>query len=174
MAAQQSAGRLESDGSMGVLTADMKRVVEQQRLGFVATVCPDGTPDLSPKRTTAVWDDDHLIFANIRSPGTLANLRRNVNVEVNVADPFVRKGYRFKGAASILESGPIYDRVLAFYRERGSQFAIREIVMIQVRTAQPIDSPAYDLGLTEEEIRDRMERHFQSLRVGRTTSQSVE
>jgi predicted pyridoxine 5'-phosphate oxidase superfamily flavin-nucleotide-binding protein len=38
---------------MGVLTADMKRVVEQQRLGFVATVCPDGTPNLSPKGTTA-------------------------------------------------------------------------------------------------------------------------
>jgi len=35
---------------MGILTNDMKRVVEQQRLGFVATVCPDGTPKLSPKR----------------------------------------------------------------------------------------------------------------------------
>jgi predicted pyridoxine 5'-phosphate oxidase superfamily flavin-nucleotide-binding protein len=91
---------------VGILTVDMKRVVEQQRLGFVATVCPDGTPNLSPKGTTAVWDDDHLIFANIRSPGTLANLRQNANVEVNVVDPFVRKGYRFKGVASILESGP--------------------------------------------------------------------
>jgi predicted pyridoxine 5'-phosphate oxidase superfamily flavin-nucleotide-binding protein len=153
---------------MGILTVDMKRVVAQQRLGFVATVCPDGTPNLSPKGTTAVWDDDHLIFANIRSPGTLANLRQNANVEVNVVDPFVRKGYRFKGVASIFEAGPIYDKLLAFYRERGSQFAIQEIVMIQVQHAQPIDSPAYDLGLTEEEVRDRMERHFQSLRAGRT------
>lgn len=159
---------------MGVLSADMKRVVEQQRLGFVATVCPDGTPNLSPKGTTAVWDDDHLMFANIRSPGTLANLRQNANVEVNVVDPFVRKGYRFKGVASILESGPLYDNVLAFYRQRGSQFAIREIVMIQVQTAQPLDSPAYDLGLSEGEVRDRMERHFQSLRAGSTTSQTIE
>jgi predicted pyridoxine 5'-phosphate oxidase superfamily flavin-nucleotide-binding protein len=160
--------------SMGILTVDMKRVVAQQRLGFVATVCPDGTPNLSPKGTTAVWDDDHLIFANIRSPGTLANLRQNAHVEVNVVDPFVRKGYRFKGVASIFESGPLYDKLLALYRERGSQFAIREIVMIEVLTAQPIDSPAYDLGLTEEDVRDRMERHFQSLRDGRATSQTVE
>jgi predicted pyridoxine 5'-phosphate oxidase superfamily flavin-nucleotide-binding protein len=157
---------------MGILTADMKRVVEQQRLGFVATVCPDGTPNLSPKGSTAVWDDDHLIFANIRSPGTLANLRHNASVEVNVVDPFVRKGYRFKGSASILESGPLYDRAFAFYRARGSQHVIREIVMIRVQTAQPIDSPAYDLGLTEEEIRDRMERHFRALRAGETTSQT--
>ncbi len=161
---------------MGVLTADMKRVVEQQRLSFVATVCSDGTPNLSPKGTTAVWDDDHLVFANIRSPGTLANLRQNANVEVNVVDPFVRRGYRFKGVASILASGPLYEKLLAFYRERGSQVSdlIREIVMIRVQTAQPIDSPAYDLGLTETEVRDRMERYYQALRAGKATSQTGE
>src|SRR6478736_9513692 len=106
---------------MGILTADMKRVVDEQRLGFVATVCPDQTPNLSPKGTTAVWDDDHLVFANIRSPGTIANLRLNASVEVNVVDPFLRKGYRFKGTASILESGPLHDAAIAFYRQRGSR-----------------------------------------------------
>jgi len=152
---------------MGVLTDDMKRIVEEQRLGFVATVCPDGTPNLSPKGTTAVWDDDHLSFANIRSAGTIANLRLNPNVEVNVVDPFVRKGYRFKGVASVVESGDLYDRLLAFYRARGSRNVIREIVLIRVQAAQPIDSPAYDLGLGEDEIRDRWERHFQRLRTRR-------
>ena len=152
---------------MGVLTADMKRVVDEQRLGFVATVCPDGTPNLSPKGTTAVWDDDHLVFANIRSPGTIANLRQNPNVEVNVVDPFVRRGYRFKGIASILDVGALYDQALAFYRNRGSRSAIAEIVMIRVNTAQPIDSPAYDLGMTEDEVRDRWVRHFQALRAGK-------
>src|SRR5512138_2986911 len=131
---------------MGMLTGDMKRVVEQQRLGFVATVCPDGTPNLSPKGTTAVWDDDHLAFANIRSPGTLANLRQNPNVEVNVVDPFARKGYRFKGTATILENGPAYEEALNFYRRRGSVVSlVREIVLIRVVYAQAIDSPAYDL-----------------------------
>ena len=152
---------------MGLLTEDMKRIVEEQRLGFVATVCPDGTPNLSPKGTTAVWDDDHLSFANIRSAGTIANLRLNPNVEVNVVDPFVRKGYRFKGVASVVESGDLYDRLLAFYRARGSRNVIREIVLIRVQAAQPIDSPAYDLGLGEDEIRDRWERHFQRLRTRR-------
>jgi predicted pyridoxine 5'-phosphate oxidase superfamily flavin-nucleotide-binding protein len=153
----------------------MKRVVEEQRLGFVATVCPDGTPNLSPKGTTAVWDDDHLVFANIRSPGTLANLRRNASVEVNVVDPFCRKGYRFKGVASVLESGELYERAIAFYQQRGSRVAtIREIVLVRVLTAQPIDSPAYDLGLTESEVRDRWERHFQSIRAGRAAAPTGE
>jgi len=148
---------------MGLLTDDMKRIVDEQRLGFVATVCPDGTPNLSPKGTTAVWDDDHLVFANIRSEGTIANLRENPNVEVNVVDPFVRRGYRFKGIASIVASGDLYDRLLAFYRARGSRNVIREIVLIRVQAAQPIDSPAYDLGMTEDEVRARWERHFQEL-----------
>src|SRR5262245_2870688 len=141
---------------MALLTADMKRVVEEQRLGFFATVCPDGTPNVSPKGTIAVWDDDHLVFANIRSPGTMANLRTNPNVEVNVVDPVVRKGYRFKGVATVLDSGDVYDRAIAFYKERGAPpDIIREIVLIRVQTAQPVTSPAYDLGLSEDEVRTR-------------------
>jgi predicted pyridoxine 5'-phosphate oxidase superfamily flavin-nucleotide-binding protein len=154
---------------MGILTADMKRVVDEQRLGFVATVCPDGTPNLSPKGTTAVWDDDHLIFANIRSPGTIANLRENPNVEVNVVDPFVRKGYRFKGVASIIESGGLYEKAIAFYKERGSRSKILEVVVVRVESAHAIVSPAYDLGLTEDEVRTRWESHHESLRGGKTT-----
>jgi len=55
------------------LSADMQRVVREQRLGFVATVTPDGRPNLSPKGTTGLWDDERLFFADIASPGTVAN-----------------------------------------------------------------------------------------------------
>jgi len=65
---------------MAKLSEEMKKLVERQRLGFVATVCPDGTPNVSPKGTVSVLDDEHLIFADIRSPGTVANLRTNPNV----------------------------------------------------------------------------------------------
>jgi hypothetical protein len=91
-------------------------------------------------------------------------------VEVNVVDPFVRRGYRFKGVAEVLESGPLYEQALAFYRTRGSRNAIREIVMIRVLTTAPIDSPAYDLDLSEDEIRERWERHYDALRRGKGTT----
>ena len=116
-----------------------------------------------------------LAFANIRSPGTLANLRQNASVEINVVDPFLRKGYRFKGVASVLESGALYDKAIAFYKERGSKVSvIREVVLVRVQQAQPIDSPAYDLGLTEDEVRSRWERYFDSLRAGRPASPAGE
>ena len=86
---------------MTMLDEDMKRVVTTQRLGYVATVCADGTPNLSPKGTTAVWDDRHLVFADLRSPQTVANIEQGRNaVEMDVVDPIARKGYRFKGTAS--------------------------------------------------------------------------
>ena len=68
---------------MAILTDDMKRVIREQRLGFYATVCEDGSPNLSPKGTTFVLDDDHLFFADVRSPQTVANIRRGSLVEVN-------------------------------------------------------------------------------------------
>jgi len=82
---------------VGILTDDMKRMVREQRLCFVASVCPDGTPNLPPKGTTGVWDDDHLVFADLRSPQWVRNIEHNPFVEANVVDPLVRKGYRFKG-----------------------------------------------------------------------------
>ncbi len=103
---------------MGILTEDMKRLVTEQRLGFVATVCPDGTPNLSPKGTTAIWDDDHIVFADIRSPATVPNLRRNPSTEINVVDPMVRKGYRFKGVASVLTEGVLFEQIVDFYRAK--------------------------------------------------------
>ena len=151
---------------MGVLTDDMKRVVREQRLAFVATVCADNTPNLSPKGTIAVWDDDHLVFANIRSPRTISNLRRNAAVEINVVDPMVRKGYRFKGTATILEAGARYEEVKVFFRERGVLNPFREVVVIKVEQALPVTSPAYDLGLSEEEIRARWERHHEAVKRG--------
>jgi predicted pyridoxine 5'-phosphate oxidase superfamily flavin-nucleotide-binding protein len=157
---------------MPILTPEMKRLLDEQRLGFVGTVCPDGTPNLSPKGTTIVWDDDHLVFADIHSPGTSTNLRYNPHVEVNVVDPFARKGYRFKGTAKVLTDGEQYNAVVDFYRQRGSRAVIQAIVLIEVGSAAPLVSPAYADGTSEADIRGQWERHYADLH--RTWSASVD
>ncbi len=141
----------------------MMCLVREQRLGFAATVCADGTPNLSPKGTTAVWDDDHLVFADIHSPGTVANLLGNPSVEINVVDPLVRKGYRFKGFATVHTDGDTFERGLQFYERRGTvdpRGRIRSIVIVAVELAIEVVSPAYDLGATEQELRARYLRMF--------------
>lgn len=150
---------------MGMLTEDMKRVVREQRLGFVATVCPDGTPNLSPKGTTAVLDDDHLVFADLRSPQTIRNLRNNPAVEINVVDPVRRKGYRFKGTGTVLNEGDeLQEIVRSFQVDREIDPArVRAVVVIEVTQAQPLISPAYDSGATEEEITEEYKRRLVDL-----------
>lgn len=156
---------------MGILTDDMQRVVREQRLGFVATVCPDGTPNLSPKGTLTVWDDDHLVFADIRSPATLRNLRINPAVEINVVDPVVRKGYRFKGRGTVVDRGALQDDIRDFYSSRWidtgkgkGELNLRSFVLIKVEEALPLVSPSYDDGqTTEDEVRAAWWEHFRGL-----------
>jgi uncharacterized protein len=132
--------------------------VRAQRLGYVASVCPDGTPNLSPKGTTTVWDDEHLVFLDLHSPQTVRNIEAGSPVvEINVVDPIRRKGYRFKGPATVLRNGSLYEDVVRFYEtERGIERSrITAVVMVDVEQASSLVSPAYDDGSTEDEIARR-------------------
>ena len=146
-----------------MLTADMRRIIEEQRLGFVATAAPDGTPNVSPKGTFIVLDNSTIAFGEIRSPGTLRNLQANPRVEVNFVDPFVRKGYRFAGTASVVERGAAnYAALLERFRSKlGAR--MRAIVTISLTKALPLTSPAYDDGTTEPEIRRAWTSQFRKL-----------
>ena len=151
-----------------MLTADMKRLVGDQPLGFVATVSPDGTPNLSPKGTFAVIDDRTLAFADIRSPQTIRNLKANPQLEVNFVDPFVRKGYRFSGAARLVNRGePDFEPILAKLR---SSFAarVRTVVVVTVEKAAPLTSPSYDDGRSEADLRRAWTARFRKLQPGGT------
>jgi uncharacterized protein len=146
-----------------MLTPDMRRIIEEQRLGFVATADLDGTPNVSPKGTFIVLDDKRIAFGEIRSPGTIRNLRVNSRVEVNFVDPFVRKGYRFAGTATVVERGNgTFEVLLSNFRSPLAP-RIRAIVTITVTKALPLTSPAYDDGTMEPEIGRSWTARFRKL-----------
>ena len=95
-----------------ILDDDVRAVVESAHLVFAATVTPDGQPNLSPKGTIRVWDDNRLFFLDIASPKTRANLEQNPKIELNVVEHLSRRGYRFFGTATLHR----YDDV---FREAG-------------------------------------------------------
>lgn len=138
-----------------IITDEMRRFVAEQRLGFVATVNPDGTPNLSPKGSVRVFDERHLIFADIRSPQTVRNIDVNTAVEVNVVDVAARAGYRFAGNARVHRDGAEYAEGLAFLRSEGVTSEVQTLVKIRVARAMPIASPSYDSGATRDELIER-------------------
>jgi predicted pyridoxine 5'-phosphate oxidase superfamily flavin-nucleotide-binding protein len=153
---------------VAIRTEDMKRVVREQGLGFYATVCEDGSPNLSPNGTTRVRDDDHLFFADIRSPQTVANIRRGSLVEINVVDPFVRKRYRFKGPAVVHDPGTdgFVDGLNRLRNDGMTNLLdrVKTIVVIKVQEASNLISPAYDDGTTTEaEVIRRFQARFARL-----------
>jgi hypothetical protein len=120
---------------------------------------------VSPKGTTSVWGDEQLVFLHLKSPGTVANLQHNPNVEVNVVDPIRRKGFRFSGRGRVLTFGDEYERILAWFAsDRGTERSrVRAAVLIDVTAAEPLISPAYDDGSSEEEISDHWRQRHPSL-----------
>jgi len=141
---------------MAIITDDMARMIGELRLCYVATVTPDGKPNLSPKGSLRVIDGDHLAFADIMSPATMRNLRSNPYIEVNIVHPFLRRGYRFKGRCDIVTEGETYDLVATELWEReGRQYPVNAVVRISVETALPVRSPAYafNKGVKEEDVR---------------------
>ena len=128
------------NASTGLVTGPVRVLIETQRLCYVATVSPDGQPNLSPKGSLKVLDSHHLAFAHIASPQTLANLEANPRLEINVVDPFLRRGYRIRGTAEIVHT----PQLIAVVGEGlGDDFPVQAAVRITVADVRPVDSPVY-------------------------------
>jgi hypothetical protein len=126
------------------ITGDMEAIIRQAILSFVATVNEDGTPNLSPKASLTVRNGV-LYFADIASPRTILNLRRNRAVEINVVDIFQRRGYRFKGSASILPPGDDEYLMIANWvrATNGPEYPVDHVVKIETTSITPLLSPAH-------------------------------
>ena len=142
---------------MNEINADMEAVIKQAILSFVATVNEDGTPNLSPKASLTV-NNGVLYFADIASPGTIRNLKRNPAVEINVIDIFQRRGYRFKGRALILTPGDDeYLKIADWVRAtNGLEYPVDHVARIETSSIAPLLSPAHvfaDPPRSQDEIR---------------------
>lgn len=137
------------------LPASAIATIEMWRLGFVATVSVGGRPNVSPKGTFVVLDEETIAFGEIRSPQTLTNLTANPEAEVNFVDIFTRKGVRVRGQAQMVRRGtdefaaliPAWQALWGDLAER-----INVIVRLPVSAVKPLTTPPYDDGATEEEM----------------------
>ena len=145
---------------MITISEEIKNFVNSQKLGYVATVSNDGTPNLSPKGTIVVMNESTLVFADIRSPQTIQNLQDNPSVEINVVDPFQRLGYRFKGEGKIINEGLEFDKILDYYINAGIKSKINSVVVVDVRSMSKVTSPSYDLGATKDELVSKWKKYY--------------
>jgi len=148
---------------MKKISESVKDFLNSQKLGYVATVSEFGIPNLSPKGTIIAWGEKTLVFADIRSPNTIKNLEQNPHLEINVVDPFLRKGFRFKGQGTIVKTGEVFKSILEHYRQSGIKSTIGSIVLVEISEILELTSPLYDLGVTEDEMKEKWKKYFFNL-----------
>jgi hypothetical protein len=146
------------------ITADMEAIIKQAILSFVATVNEDGTPNLSPKASLTVKNGIPY-FADIGSPQTILNLRRNPAIEINVVDIFQRRGYRFKGRALILPPGDDEYLMIANWvrSTNGPEYPVNHVVKIETTSINSLLSPAHIFACpprSQEEIRNTYHQKY--------------
>ena len=103
---------------MAKLSEDAKKIISEFGPALIATASKTGKPNVSPKGSFRVLDDEHVVFANIASPRTMANLKENPQLTAIIFDRSTRKGCRVWGKAEILNSGQLFDSISAEYAKR--------------------------------------------------------
>ena len=106
---------------MAKLTEEAKQLIKEYGPGLIATASKDGRPNVSAKGSFKVLDDEHVIFADTRSPRTTANLKENPYVAAMVFDRSTKKGCRIWGKAEVLDSGDLFDTISAEYTANGKK-----------------------------------------------------
>ena len=116
---------------MAKLSEEAKKAIAEFGAALVATASKSGKPNVSLKGSFRVLDDEHVIFADIASPQTMANLKENPQLSVMVFDPSTCKGCRVWGkAVEILDSGSLFDTISAEFAPRGMK--VNHIVKVVV------------------------------------------
>lgn len=97
---------------MAKLTEEIKEFLGEGRLAYVATCGGDGIPNVVPKGSLGILDDEHLVFADLYSQKTRKNIEENPRVAVSIVNPPAYRGYQFKGTAEVLDSGAAFERAV--------------------------------------------------------------
>ncbi len=116
---------------MSKITQDMKDLVAAQQC-FIATVNQDGTPEVGPKRSTRVLDDEHLAFNEVTGKQTFANVTRGSKVAIAVVDRDKRVGSRFLGTPEVVTAGPVFDQAAEAMKKAGMNAPLKAVVKVAI------------------------------------------
>lgn len=132
---------------MTVLDAKVQTSIANSVLCWLATIAPDGTPNVSPKEIFCAAGADRLCIADIASPNSVANIRANPHVCVSFVDVFRQKGFKLTGTAHVIgrRDPGFEDEAAGLLRLAGPAFPVRHAIIVKVEKAARIIAPSYVL-----------------------------
>jgi len=119
---------------MTKLTDEAKKAIAEIRPSLVATASATGKPNVSAKGSLRVLDDEHVLFAHIASPRTVANIKENPQVAIICLDAATRKGCRIWGRGEIINSGELFDKAVEEFAKRNME--VKNVVKVAVEEVE--------------------------------------
>jgi len=113
---------------MAVLTDDMKKLIADS-FAFIATVDENGNPQVGPKGTMRIFDDEHLIYNEQTGHQAWHNLQENHKIAVAFHPHPGMKGIRVEGRAVIHQGDQIHTDAQAYATENKLPDVIAAIVI---------------------------------------------
>jgi len=95
------------------MSKEVIEFIRNTRPGYIGTVSKNGVPNVAPKGSMSVIDEETLLFADISPGKTRDNIAENPNVTVAFVDAKGYKGYQIKGRAQSMKSGKVYEETCA-------------------------------------------------------------
>ena len=115
---------------MAKLTEEAKKIISEFGPALIATASKQGKPNVSPKGSFRVLDDENVVFANISSPRTMANLKENPQLTAIIFDRSTRKGCRIWGKTEVVNSGDLFDSLSTEFEPRGMK--VKNVVKVAI------------------------------------------
>ena len=143
----------------------VKAEINQAVLCWLATIDQDGFPSVTPKQVWGCFDGNTLVVADIASPGSVSNIRRNAAACVSFLDVFRQKGFKLTGNARVVAPNePDFDVLAAnLIAEAGERFQVRNVIALTVDSVKPIIAPSY--GLYQASEAEMLEDSYQTYGV---------
>jgi predicted pyridoxine 5'-phosphate oxidase superfamily flavin-nucleotide-binding protein len=79
---------------------------------YVATSANDGKPNVVPIGLAEVVDDTHVMIVDVFMNKTRKNIEENQQVAFAVTDSAKLQAWQFKGNASVVTSGELFDKAV--------------------------------------------------------------
>jgi predicted pyridoxine 5'-phosphate oxidase superfamily flavin-nucleotide-binding protein len=102
---------------MTKLTSEIKAMFEQQ-LAVIATASTAGIPNIGPKGSMYVVNDETLAYSEGTGEKTFRNIQENPRVAVMVVDRETAGGYQVKGTAELITGGDFFEQTARRQEER--------------------------------------------------------
>jgi predicted pyridoxine 5'-phosphate oxidase superfamily flavin-nucleotide-binding protein len=119
---------------MAKLTEEAKQAIGNMRPSLVATVSKEGKPNISIKGLLHVYDNDHVILADVASVLTVTNIRENHQVAIICLAVPGRKGCLIYGSGEVLDSGYEFNKVAAEFAQ--SNIKVFNVVRVAVEEVE--------------------------------------